>query len=56
MCGKYDDVREVPPSEEMGGDGWPCCKNCFMSDSCTSDPPMTHDEKLKLFNESMVLN
>lgn len=56
MCGKYDDVREVPGSDETNNAEWPCCRVCFMKDEFNSDPPMDKTEKEAMFKDCIILN
>jgi len=54
FCGTKDGIKEFPPSEEMEMDGYiPIfCYKCFMSEECTSDEPMTQEEKQKEWDEA----
>lgn len=52
FCGTTKDVKQFQPSDEMDGYIPIFCYKCFMSEECTSDEPMTDEEKQRLWDDT----
>lgn len=52
FCGTKEGVKQFEPSDEMDGYIPIFCYKCFMSEECTSDEPMTQEEKQRLWDDT----